>query len=82
MNIPGGPPVPGQVCTLLVQPQLSSVITLNKALTFVSRFAFNTHYLVGFSEQPCKAVGERYCLHFVLEEMEAQIRGNDFSVVT
>lgn len=49
--------MPGQGCMLLVQLQLSSITILNKALTFVSRFAFNTHYLVGFSEQLGKAAG-------------------------
>lgn len=42
---------------LLVQLQLAAIAILNKALTFVSRFSFNVHYLVGFSEHPRKADG-------------------------
>ena len=44
---------------LLVPLQLVAVTVLNKALTFVSWFAFNFGYLIRFSEEPCKAARVR-----------------------
>ena len=44
---------------LLVPLQLVAVTVLNKALTFVSWFAFNFGYLIKFSEEPCKAARVR-----------------------